>query len=188
MNTDTGSPTRSFWRMRLRHGDAESPTRSAIAWTVMRRSCCSARSIRRSISLHESTTSDRPTVFIAYTVKGRGPPPAGNKDNHAGQMTEAQIGSLRVSSGGSVYLQLSTRPFEQIPRAAAPKLSDDMLQGGYWLEAPEPSCDVAVHDVTSADRLNAGWHAAQRARRAGDVEASATLSASCRQCRTALHW
>ena len=70
-------------------------------------------------------------------------------------MTEAQIGSLRVSSGGSVYLQLSTRPFEQIPRAAAPKLSDDILQGGYWLEAPEPNCDVVIayHSVLAPKRL-----------------------------------
>lgn len=30
---------------------------------------------------------DRPTVFIAYTVKGWGTPLAGHKDNHAGLMT-----------------------------------------------------------------------------------------------------
>jgi pyruvate dehydrogenase E1 component len=32
--------------------------------------------------------------------------------------------------------------------------------------------NVAVLAVTSADRLNAGWHAAQRARRDGDREAT----------------
>ena len=43
----------------------------------------------------EKATSERPTVFIAYTVKGWGTPLAGHKDNHAGQMTGAQIETLR---------------------------------------------------------------------------------------------
>ena len=43
----------------------------------------------------EAATTDRPTVFIAYTVKGWGTPLAGHKDNHAGQMTGAQIETLR---------------------------------------------------------------------------------------------
>ena len=34
---------------------------------------------------------DRPNVFIAYTVKGRGMPFAGHKDNHAGLMTIDQM-------------------------------------------------------------------------------------------------
>ncbi|MBJ7578846.1 transketolase [Devosia sp. MC532] len=41
--------------------------------------------------------SDTPTVFIAYTVKGWGTPLAGHKDNHAGQMTSAQIEQLRAA-------------------------------------------------------------------------------------------
>ena len=73
-----------------------------------------------------------------------------------------------------------------------------MIGGGYWLRPPSPTCqaviayqgvlaseavaaagatggdrrDVAVLAVTSADRLNAGWHAAQRSRRAGASDAS----------------
>jgi pyruvate dehydrogenase E1 component len=38
---------------------------------------------------------DRPTCFIAYTVKGFGLPIAGHKDNHAGLMTPAQMESFR---------------------------------------------------------------------------------------------
>ena len=38
---------------------------------------------------------DRPTCFIAYTVKGFGLPLAGHKDNHAGLMTPAQMETLR---------------------------------------------------------------------------------------------
>ena len=39
--------------------------------------------------------SDRPTCFIAYTVKGFGLPLAGHKDNHAGLMTPAQMEVFR---------------------------------------------------------------------------------------------
>jgi len=38
---------------------------------------------------------DRPTCFIAYTVKGYGLPFAGHKDNHAGLMTTAQMETFR---------------------------------------------------------------------------------------------
>jgi pyruvate dehydrogenase E1 component len=38
---------------------------------------------------------DRPTCFIAYTIKGAGLPLAGHKDNHAGLLTPAQFESFR---------------------------------------------------------------------------------------------
>ena len=38
---------------------------------------------------------ERPNVFIAYTVKGRGMPFAGHKDNHAGLMTQDQMKQFR---------------------------------------------------------------------------------------------
>lgn len=42
---------------------------------------------------------ERPTLFIAYTVKGYGLPFQGHKDNHAGLMNPSQINSLRESMG-----------------------------------------------------------------------------------------
>ena len=42
---------------------------------------------------------DKPTCFIAYTVKGYGLPFAGHKDNHAGLMNPGQIASLRDQMG-----------------------------------------------------------------------------------------
>jgi pyruvate dehydrogenase E1 component len=100
---------------------------------------------------------------------------------------------LRDESGGSVYLRLSTRPIEQITRTMAPELRQGIVDGGYWLRKPGPNCqvvvayagavapeaitavglmaedrrDVGLLAVTSADRLNAGWTAAQRARERG---------------------
>src|SRR5215831_10727626 len=42
-------------------------------------------------------TDDRPTCFIAYTIKGFGLPFAGHKDNHAGMMTPAQMEAFRAA-------------------------------------------------------------------------------------------
>ena len=42
-----------------------------------------------------AATSDKPTCFICYTVKGFGLPMAGHKDNHAGLMTPAQMEVFR---------------------------------------------------------------------------------------------
>jgi pyruvate dehydrogenase E1 component len=105
----------------------------------------------------------------------------------------------RDASGGSVYLRLSTRPIEQHQRTMTHELRDDIIKGGYWLRRPDPSTELAivymgalapeaieaagllsedrrgigVLAVTSADRLSAGWHGAQRAREHGHREARA---------------
>lgn len=104
---------------------------------------------------------------------------------------------LRDETGGSVYLRLSTRPVEQIQRTMADDLRQGIVDGAYWLRKPGPNCqvvvaytgavapeaiaavglmaedrrDVGLLAVTSADRLNAGWTAAQRARERGLVHA-----------------
>ena len=45
----------------------------------------------------EAGRDDRPVLIIAYTVKGKGLPLAGHKDNHAGQMNPGQMAALRES-------------------------------------------------------------------------------------------
>ena len=47
----------------------------------------------------DGAQDDRPTIFIAYTVKGYGLPFAGHKDNHSGLMTPTQIEGLRATLG-----------------------------------------------------------------------------------------
>ena len=47
----------------------------------------------------DGANDERPTLFIAYTVKGYGLPLAGHKDNHSGMMNPAQIEQLRISMG-----------------------------------------------------------------------------------------
>jgi pyruvate dehydrogenase E1 component len=104
---------------------------------------------------------------------------------------------LRDETGGSVYLRLSTRPIEQLKRDVTPALAQDIVDGAYWLRKPGPNAQVAVAytgaiapeaieatgfmaedrrdvgllAVTSADRLNAGWTAAGRARERGLTQA-----------------
>ncbi len=108
---------------------------------------------------------------------------------------------LRDETGGSVYLRLSTRPVEQIKRAMSPDLRQGIIDGAYWMRRPGPNCqvvvaytgaiapeaiaaiglmgedrrDVGLLAVTSADRLNAGWTAAQRARERGLMNARAHI-------------
>ena len=47
----------------------------------------------------DAADDERPTLFIAYTIKGFGLPLAGHKDNHAGLMSPSQIDGLRERLG-----------------------------------------------------------------------------------------
>ncbi|HEX2217071.1 MAG TPA: transketolase [Xanthobacteraceae bacterium] len=104
---------------------------------------------------------------------------------------------LRDETGGSVYLRLTTRPIEQLARTLDAELRQAIIDGAYWLRRPGPNCqvvvaytgavapeaieaiglmaedrrDVGLLAVTSADRLNAAWTAASRARERGLVHA-----------------
>lgn len=100
---------------------------------------------------------------------------------------------LRDETGGSVYLRLTTNSLEQPGKRHDDAFRQGAIDGAYWLRRPGPNCDVVIayqgavapeaiaaagiigehrRDVgvlaiTSADRLNAGWTAAQRARARG---------------------
>jgi pyruvate dehydrogenase E1 component len=115
----------------------------------------------------------------------------------AGEGEASERNWLRDETGGSVYLRLSTRPIEQIERVMTPELRQAIVDGAYWLREPGPNCqvvvaytgavapeaiqaiglmaedrrDVGLLAVTSADRLNAGWTAAWRAKERGLVHA-----------------
>ena len=45
----------------------------------------------------EGVASDRPTCFLAYTIKGYGLPLAGHKDNHSGLMRPDEVEAMRAS-------------------------------------------------------------------------------------------
>ncbi|NQW00291.1 MAG: transketolase [Rhodospirillales bacterium] len=114
---------------------------------------------------------------------------------------EQNIQWLRDAEGGSVYLRLSTRPLEQPDRQLSADQKSAVLAGGYWIKQPDPGADLAIaytgvmapealaawaeirHShpgagllaVTSADRLNAGWNAAQKARQSGHYESQSHI-------------
>ena len=105
---------------------------------------------------------------------------------------------LRDETGGSVYLRLSTRPLEQPAKRLDDSFRQGTIDGAYWWREPGPNCDlviayqgavapeaigaagilaehrrdIGVLAVTSADRLNAGWTAAQRDRARGNRKAA----------------
>jgi pyruvate dehydrogenase E1 component len=108
---------------------------------------------------------------------------------------------LREAHGGSVYLRLSTRPVDQPARTMTDALREAIIAGGYWLKPPGPGAELAIAyqgvvapqalsayeqiledipdagllAVTSADRLNAGWQAAQRTRYDGPTDERAAV-------------
>ncbi|QQS13809.1 MAG: transketolase [Rhodospirillales bacterium] len=109
----------------------------------------------------------------------------------------ARASWLRDERGGSVYLRLSTRSLEQPTREMSADLAEGIVDGAYWMRKPGPNAhvvivysgavapeaieatgliaedrrDVGLLAVTSADRLNAGWTAAQTARETGLMHA-----------------
>ena len=104
---------------------------------------------------------------------------------------------LRDETGGSVYLRLTTNPIEQPGKRADDAFRQGAIDGAYWLRQPGANCeiviayqgavapeaikaagaladarrDIGVLAITSADRLNAGWTAAQRTRARGNTQA-----------------
>ncbi|MCF3931821.1 transketolase [Acuticoccus sp. M5D2P5] len=108
---------------------------------------------------------------------------------------------LPDAAGGSVYLRLSTRQIEQPGRRSNPHFAEEVIDGATWLKEPGPNAelviayqgtvgteaiaaagmladrcrDIGVLAVTSADRLYAGWHHAQKARAAGELGAASHI-------------
>lgn len=108
---------------------------------------------------------------------------------------------LRDETGGSVYLRLSTKVLEQPAKRDSAAFRQGVIDGAYWLRQPDSNCEVVIayqgvvapqaieaagrigNDrrgigvlaVTSADRLNAGWHAAVRMRKRGHTAATSHI-------------
>lgn len=65
----------------------------------------------------QAARHERPTVFIAYTIKGFGLPFQSHKDNHSGLMTPAQMEVFRAQNG--IAPGEEWHKFAGLPRAAA---------------------------------------------------------------------
>ncbi len=101
---------------------------------------------------------------------------------------------IQAEAGGSTYLRLTTRALEQPKREMDAALRQSIIDGGYWLRAPNAASQlaiaycgaiapevtqavtklmerfphIAVLAVTSPDRLHSGWSAARKARANGE--------------------
>lgn len=107
----------------------------------------------------------------------------------------AAFAAIEAEDGQSTYLRLSTRVLDQPEREMSDGLAADILAGGYWAEPPDETTElaivvcgavapearaawqalgedlpgVALLQVTSPDRLHAGWMQARRAPWTGGV-------------------
>lgn len=84
----------------------------------------------------DSADDDKPTLFIAYTIKGYGLPLAGHKDNHSGMMNAPQIAELRASLGiaeGEEWL-----PYAGLGDNVAARLDAFLRQSAFAATPPEP--------------------------------------------------
>jgi pyruvate dehydrogenase E1 component len=105
---------------------------------------------------------------------------------------------MQRPDGSAVWLRLSTRALQQPNRVLDP---DAVIAGAHWVVPPATNARIALAyqgpiapeaeaafeilkeeeptagllAITSADRLHAGWLAAQRARRSGGPEATAHI-------------
>ncbi len=84
----------------------------------------------------DSADDDRPTLFIAYTIKGYGLPLAGHKDNHSGMMNPPQIAALRDSLGIAAGEEWA--PFGGLGDNVAAQLKAFIDRSALARRSPEP--------------------------------------------------
>lgn len=84
----------------------------------------------------DACDDDKPTLFIAYTVKGFGLPLAGHKDNHSGMMNPSQMDVYRRSLGiaeGSEW-----EPYGGLGDNAATRLEAFLQNSAFASKGSEP--------------------------------------------------
>jgi pyruvate dehydrogenase E1 component len=115
----------SHWRERLMADIGDKPNVKALldsfddAGLARLMTNLGGHCVESLIDAFDSAQDDRPTLFIAYTVKGQGLPLAGHKDNHSGMMSPTQMEQFRDSLGitparngtnGAVWARMPRRP------------------------------------------------------------------------------
>jgi pyruvate dehydrogenase E1 component len=92
------------------------------------------------INAFDAADDDKPTLFIAYTVKGYGLPLAGHKDNHSGMMNPAQIEGLRASLG--IAEGREWEPWGGLGANAAARLKAFVGASALATKLPEPEAEA----------------------------------------------
>ena len=89
------------------------------------------------IDAFDSACDDKPTLFIAYTVKGYGLPLAGHKDNHSGMMNPPQMEQFRASLG--IPAGQEWEPWGGLGANAAARLKAFVAASPLARKEPEPA-------------------------------------------------
>jgi len=127
-----------------------------------------------------SAPDDRPVCFVAYTVKGKGLPFAGHKDNHSGLMNSTQMNELKAahnitdgkewepfsglaSNANELRNLIDTAPFSAkgMRLLSSPKIPVEAIsspaQGAVAMSSQEGFgkilSEIARHDTKMADRI-----------------------------------
>ena len=120
----------------------------------------------------EGVEGDQPTCFIAYTIKGRGLPFAGHKDNHSGLMTVEQMAGFKQGMGiadGQEWEKFAglsvaiVTPFRdgRVDSARLKTQIDDQVAGGVTCICPvgttgeSPTLSHEEHERVIAESIQA---------------------------------
>ena len=88
------------------------------------------------VEAFDAAQDERPTMFIAYTIKGYGLPLAGHKDNHSGMMNPPQIAELRARLG--IAEGEEWEPFGGLGDNAAANLKAFVKASAFAQKSDEP--------------------------------------------------
>jgi pyruvate dehydrogenase E1 component len=103
-----------------------------------------------------SVADDRPTCFIAYTIKGYGLPFAGHKDNHAGLMNPGQMAAFKTMMGirdGEEWDRFAG--LDETPEALSEFLANVPFAARYPRTFTAPDVPVPARlDVTLQPRMS----------------------------------
>jgi pyruvate dehydrogenase E1 component len=92
------------------------------------------------VDAFDNANDDRPTLFIAYTVKGYGLPLAGHKDNHSGMMNPAQMEEFRASLG--IAEGQEWEPWAGLGDNAVTQLKAFVSRSPIARKCPEPGAEA----------------------------------------------
>ncbi len=107
----------------------------------------------------EAAQDERPTLFIAYTVKGHGLPLAGHKDNHSGMLNPGQIDLFRRQLG--IAQGAEWEPWAGLGENVAARLKAFVEASPLTSKPPEPDAQaVPVPPIPTPDGTDLSTQAA----------------------------
>ena len=165
----TPAPTRSIrrWSTRAARAGASISTATSTAipgsarssTTMTTRRCTrlmtnlAGHDMETVLDAFHAVDDDRPTCFIAYTIKGYGLPFAGHKDNHAGLMNPEQMALFQQQHGGGGGRRMGAfRRARPAARSSSPRSSRECRSPGRAARRHEAPRDRGAAEPAGAAR------------------------------------